>query len=336
MIKSTLKEILELPSDTPDSMLYCSSKFKGLGLFKASWEAYIQNFNNCKTLFLLNHEYINHFRCLDVESDLCLKKINIQSDSFSGNKWSLNGKKIRQIKQNQEFVKWQNLKQKGCGVELFDEYTPANSWIRNHEGLSTSEWKEAIKMVGYVSNLRGIPGRSQDGRQCRHCTEIESLPHVLGKCQYGNLLRNIRHNTIRSLIATSLKDKFDIYEEITCIGDNDSNRRVDILALNKNNKQIGYILDPTIRFERSKNQPTEVDREKKAIYEPTINYFKNKYKINEIEVIGLFIGARGTISKFFKDFAQRFGIPSKTVKLLARETLKLSVHILKHHLYSKF
>ncbi|KAJ4448043.1 hypothetical protein ANN_10055 [Periplaneta americana] len=84
------------------------------------------------------------------------------------------------------------------------ECTPANRWIKTRDGLSVSEWKEAIKMIGQVSNVRAMPGRSQDGSQCRHCTEIETLPHILGFCQHGTLIRNTRHHAIRELIAKSL------------------------------------------------------------------------------------------------------------------------------------
>ncbi|KAJ4426007.1 hypothetical protein ANN_27634 [Periplaneta americana] len=40
LIKTTLKEILQLPTDTPDNMLYADRKYMGLGLFKSSWEAF--------------------------------------------------------------------------------------------------------------------------------------------------------------------------------------------------------------------------------------------------------------------------------------------------------
>ena len=35
------------------------------------------------------------------------------------------------------------------------------------------------------------------------------------------------------------------------------------------------------------------------IYEPTVSYYKTKYKLQEIEVLGLMVGARGTIPGFF-------------------------------------
>lgn len=38
MIRSPLRKILELPSYTPNSMLYYSNKVKGLSLYRVEWE----------------------------------------------------------------------------------------------------------------------------------------------------------------------------------------------------------------------------------------------------------------------------------------------------------
>ncbi|KAJ4443171.1 hypothetical protein ANN_04821 [Periplaneta americana] len=74
---------------------------------------------------------------------------------------------------------------------------------------------------------------------------------------------------------------------------------IDIIAI-KNNS--AYILDPTIRFETLADQPHEVDSEKKRIYEPTIPFYKDKYSLSHIDVIGLMVGARGnkiSLATFF-------------------------------------
>jgi len=100
--------------------------------------------------------------------------------------------------------------------------------------------------------------------------------------------------------------------------------------------KVGYILDPTIRLEYAHNQDMEVDKEKKNIYNPCIKDLKSRYKFDHpIEVIGLFFGARGTITKYCTD------ILTKTLKLrseicyqIALASLKGSVSILKHHLYN--
>ncbi|KAJ4437061.1 hypothetical protein ANN_17196 [Periplaneta americana] len=98
----------------------------------------------------------------------------------------------------------------------------------------------------------------------------------------GLLLRNSRHHLVRSKIAAALRTKGWIVEEISCLAENGSTRRVDILAYNADTKQ-GIIVDPTIRFEVGCHQSAEVHLEKKSIYEPTVNYFKLKYALIHVE-----------------------------------------------------
>ncbi|KAJ4432008.1 hypothetical protein ANN_20622, partial [Periplaneta americana] len=116
--------------------------------------------------------------------------------------------------------------------------------------LSTSEWISSLKMTANLAAVRSVPGRSLDGTRCRHgCPEIETLAHVLGFCEQGLLLRNSRHHLVRSKIAAALRTKGWIVEgEISCLAENGSTKRVDILAYNADTKQ-GIIVDPTKRFE---------------------------------------------------------------------------------------
>ena len=182
------------------------------------------------------------------------------------------------------------------------------------------------------SGKSSLHGRSNDGFRCR---KKETLEHVIGFCSQGELLRNTRHNNIRAFLAKELRLKgLEVFEEVQCTGDNDSIRRKDIIAINKHSK-TAFILDQTIRFEKSDGQPEEVDEEKKKIYEPTIRYFLNKCKLHQIEVIGLMIGARGTIPKFFVQFYKRFKLSSKCIDNVAIMASKVSVTIFRNHLYGE-
>ncbi|KAJ4450496.1 hypothetical protein ANN_01923 [Periplaneta americana] len=209
---------------------------------------------------------------------------------------------------------------------------PANSWIRNHKCLTLSEWIDALKMVGYVAPVRAVPGRSRDGTRCRRClSEIETLPHILGFCPYSEALRNIRHHAVCSMLAEALKEVgFTVHQEVQGLATQGSVRRIDIIAI-KNNS--AYILDPTIRFETHADQPHEVDSEKKRIYEPTIPFYKDKYSLSHIDVIGLMVGARGTIPSFFANKCKNLGLTNSIVKEIAISALKGSIQILRNHLY---
>ena len=295
LIRSAVKEILQLPTDTPDAMLYSSRRVKGLGIFRAQWETLLQQLNSYRILERSHNEHINATRNLHADKLKCLEELGLNNQKNMTMKTS----DIRGQLRSQEFQKWCQLCVHGKGVVLYAEYPPANRWLENRKGLSSSEWREALKLQGNVAPVRAIHGRSLDGTRCRHCSEKETLAHVLGFCPFGELLRNNRHHRIRSKIAASLLERnFETYEEVHCIAENGSSRRVDILTIDRKNKS-GFIVDPTVRFEINAEQPAMVDREKKEIYEPTVEYFKNKYGLKEVSVIGLLVGSRGTITKEF-------------------------------------
>ncbi|KAJ4450977.1 hypothetical protein ANN_02412 [Periplaneta americana] len=131
-----------------------------------------------------------------------------------------------------------------------------------------------------------------------------------------------RHNN------TDESNDYTTYEEIHGIADTGSHRRIDIITF-KPGETKGYILDPTIRFETHQNQPEDVNIEKRRIYEPSIPYYKTSYKLMDIEVIGLMVGARGTITKQFVSFCHKFGVPTTTIK----EISIIALQILRRHLY---
>ncbi|KAJ9579394.1 hypothetical protein L9F63_024499 [Diploptera punctata] len=57
-------------------------------------------------------------------------------------------------------------------------------------------------------------------------------------------LRDIRHHTIRNMMAEALRDfGYTVYEEVNGVATNGSNRRIDIIAFRPSSK-IGMILDP--------------------------------------------------------------------------------------------
>ncbi|KAJ4432423.1 hypothetical protein ANN_21042 [Periplaneta americana] len=122
-------------------------------------------------------------------------------------------------------------------------------------------------MTAHVSSVRSLPGRTRDNILCRRChREPETLAHVLGSCPHGEVLRNSRHHRIRSMIAEQFRSiNFQVFEEVHGLADNGSTRRIDMIAIPLNNNN-GYIIDPTVRFEKQRSQPEDVNREKNDIY----------------------------------------------------------------------
>lgn len=335
MIRGVLKEILQLPNDLPTDMLYTDTKFKGLGLFCSAWELYLQHINACKILLKSNNSFLHATRQLSQEITSSLTALNITESANILDKYgTVDTRKVRKVLREKAFENWSQKKHKGKGVLLYQQYTPANKWIRNHKGLSCSEWREAIKMNANVSAVRSVPGRSSGSNLCRRCDrEVETLAHVLGACPHGELLRNTRHHTVRSIIATALRNKgYSVYEEVHGISSEGSNRRIDIIAFKPPSLE-GYIIDPTVRFESHEHQPEEVHEEKKNIYEPCISFYKDKYHLESIAITGLMIGARGTIPRFLVDFCKSFGLHKNILRDLTIAALKGSIAIFRHHTY---
>ncbi len=67
------------------------------------------------------------------------------------------------------------------------------------------EWTSALRMNVNVTSVRDVYNyRSQDNHS-RRCDEIETLSHVMGSCRYNSLMIIASHDTVRSLIANSLR-----------------------------------------------------------------------------------------------------------------------------------
>ncbi|KAJ4450747.1 hypothetical protein ANN_02177 [Periplaneta americana] len=161
--------------------------------------------------------------------------------------------------------------------------------------------------------------------------------------------RRIRYSMFDSRLSSTGLLKFDIrlcplcrrlvvfvppcYKNIRCPPLRVLLRRIDIIAYSHTTKK-GYIIDPTIRIETGSSQPEDVDKEKINIYLPTVDYFKAKYQLEDIEVIGLLIGARGVIPKFFESFRKTFELPQTFTADFITSVLKRSCQILGHHIHS--
>ncbi|KAJ4437095.1 hypothetical protein ANN_17230, partial [Periplaneta americana] len=199
--RGACKELIGLPHDCPDGMLYSPKKYRGLSLMKASWEAYVQHINTCNTLLRVDDSHLHSVRDLVSEKVSALSKLNITAiDAIN---WS--GRKIRKHLRNDAFQTWTNHTLRGKGVIVYSDLPKANSWISNRKGLSSSEWTNALKMSSNISAVRAIPGRTLSTTRCRHpdCSELETLGHVLGQCPKGELLINARHHRVRHALAIS-------------------------------------------------------------------------------------------------------------------------------------
>ncbi|KAJ4445440.1 hypothetical protein ANN_07245 [Periplaneta americana] len=182
------------------------------------------------------------------------------------------------------------------------EYT-----VYNHDYIVSIEWLSfVIAEVQTAASTSTRPQREMlqyDSPPTPHSTPESVFPH--------------RHHAIRTKLADALRKlKYTVYEEVHGTADNGSNRQIDIIVISESLSQ-GMIIDPTIRFETYKGQPEDVHEEKRAIYVPTIPYYKDKYQLHDISVTGLMFGARGTIPNFSSQFCKTLGLHKSFLNELA-------------------
>ncbi|KAJ4427790.1 hypothetical protein ANN_25443 [Periplaneta americana] len=126
-----------------------------------------------------------------------------------------------------------------------------------------------------------------DSTRCRRCDEQETLPHVLGFCHHGELLRIKRHNTVRSLIAASIRQNasYEVYEEVGCVSSDGSTKRADIIIDRQKDK--GVILDPTIRLRCMSNSHKRCVVKNKSYMSLVVSILEH----NTTSHIGQFLGS---------------------------------------------
>lgn len=331
MIRRTVKEIIGLPSRTNDNLFYAPRKLRGLGLFRASWEIYLQHFTIADKLSKINDGLFQSVSDCRAEMDQCRKTLNVAGDS---------SRSLRAALRNESFDKWCNLKYQGSGVIHFKNHTPSNDFVYNKNTLSSSEWVSAIKLNSNYANLNGVPGIGSSSNLCRKCgKESETIPHVIGRCPSNNLLITSRHHSIKNQIADQLRTKgFTCFEEVYAIDSEGRSRFSDIIAFQHNSTKA-YIIDPTIRYETNDiSQDQNIKDEKENIYSKCIPFYNEKYMESFGErdwcVRGLWFGSRGTFGNSVIEFFREVKLDNSVLKQMSEEILSKTIHIINAHIYS--
>ena len=125
---------------------------------------------------------------------------------------------------------------------------------------------------------------------------------MLGACGFGSNRRLARHHKLKHALAAMLRERgLQTIDEAGCSDASGGSRFIDILAFEPSPSRKAYIVDLTVRYEANEEIDEIVQSEKAAIYAPCIPDLQRRYKDEfgqrDYEVIGLWLGARGTISK---------------------------------------
>ena len=331
-IRATAKAIIGLPTSTATASIYAPRKYRGLGLVCCAWEAYLQHYAISSKLSSSPDRLFHDVFDCEQEMRVCCEQLGV------------NGTTTRQLRaalREGELDRWAAMPYQGVGVQHYREYPKANSFIYEKKLLSGSEWTASIKLCTGYANLVGVPGVQSIGGSasilCRRCLrERETPSHVLGACPFGELMRNNRHHKVKFTLADMLKEKgFHCMIEAHCLDGDGRNRFVDILAI-KPGHNTAYIIDPTIRWESNGDVGNEVQIEKRNIYESCFDDLRLKYPIignRECEVVGLWFGARGVISRQVVDFFNKVGLETKALPDLAESILMASINMIARHIH---
>ena len=334
-IRNSVKAILGLPLRTSTEMFYAPRKFRGLGLVRCEWEVYLQHFAIAQRLLRVQDETFQRSYNCQEEMQICKDALAVDGNTV----W-----KLRSSCRELAFEKWSKQMYQGVGVRHFKTYPKANQFLVKRTNLSSSEWVASIKLNINYANLAGVPGvdtehRSAPSIRCRRCagSETETIPHVLGACEFDENRRTEHHHVIKPRLQALLQDKgFACFDEATCTDMNGSCRRIDILAFDPASDKA-YIIDPTVRYETNEDMDLVVQKEKRRIYRGCIQDLSRRYRQfgeREFEVIGLWWGARGTISTGVIQFFDRFKLDKKMLPELAETIMISSIRMLHHHIYS--
>ncbi|KAI5692677.1 hypothetical protein M8J75_007109, partial [Diaphorina citri] len=159
IIRQGVREIIGLPADTPIPVYYARRNFRGLGIVRVTWEASLQHLNICQTLLKTPDPHLHVARDCESEIQQCKTHLGITNQETV--------RAARTSLRDQEFVKWSGMVQRGIGIQWYKSFPLSNQWVSNKQGLTSSDWTNAIKLSMNSMANRGTGGRSRGNRLCR-------------------------------------------------------------------------------------------------------------------------------------------------------------------------
>ena len=332
MIRRTEKEIIGLQQRANDNLFYAPRKLRGLGLFRASWEVYLQHFSIASKLAKIDDGLFQSISQCPAELEACVQALNVAGDT---------SRTLRAALRINAFEKWCNLSYQGSGAIHFKNHTASNDFVYNKNTLSSSEWVSAIKLSINYANLNGVPGVSSNSSSlCRRCNrEKETIAHVTGSCGSNNLLITSRHHNVKRILADLLREKgYECYDEVYAVDTEGRSRFSDIIAFDPKSTKA-YIIDPTVRYETNDpDQDQKIHQEKKEIYEKCIPFYSEKYLssygVRNWIVQGLWFGSRGCLGRSVIEFFKEFKIDSVKLREISELILVKTISIINNHIYN--
>lgn len=350
LIRRTVKKWLHLPPSTCDGLLYARNRDGGLGICKLS--RHIPSVQ-ARRIFRLAHSSDSLVRTLMRNSrvEARFKKVWCRAGGTEGNLPSLDGEvsnargdatglmtnvmcPVPSDWRLDEFLRWAGLPTQGVGIAGFQNSRASNAWLRKPAGFKERHYIAALQLRTSVYPTLEFQcrGRSKTVAACRRCSHrLESSSHILGQCPAMQGARIARHNKLcRLLGAEAGVLGWEVRREWAFGTPSGDLRRLDLVLIRDS---LALAIDVTVRYEYAPDSLTSAGKAKVDYYGPHKDTMARELGVEEVQVYGFPLGARGLWPAFNDQLLKAMGLSKARVKsfsrLLSRRTLLYSVDILR-------
>ncbi|GFG36028.1 hypothetical protein Cfor_01960 [Coptotermes formosanus] len=327
-IRTIVKDILHLPANTPNGLLYTGKRDGGLGIPK------LETLAICNTLkqgiLFLNSldpvaQAVASATQLEGRLQRMAKCIRLQWPGLTFQQIDSHKKKQKQVELNN----WKSLSSKGKGAHSFANDRLGNAWLYNPRLLKPSRFLTALRLRGCVTAdkvtlNKAIPQASTKCRKCK--VSQETLGHILGQCIHTKAQRIRRQNEIRDIVSSRLAKSTDIsiIEEATLQTPEGTNLKPDLVIVNQGRV---HVVDVTVRHEDGGNL-TEGHRSKIEKYSSLLETLAGTIGVRAGKVLPVVVGTRGALPESTILSLRDLGIDDRhTYITIALTVLRSSIEV---------
>lgn len=252
---------------------------------------------------------------------------------------------------DQELEKWAEKplhgRYKNTVTQPFIDTKASHQWLLSTnlfpetEGFMMSIQDQVIATLNYRKHIIKDPAVTED--RCRMCgKEAENIEHLISACsimapkeyteRHNNVAKIIHHYLRNMIYETNDQTPYyrynpekvienmsgKLYWDRTIMTDHQiNNNRPDITYIDKVNKH-GYIIDIAVPA------PANIQlkqREKITKYMPLANEIKELWRLEQVEIVPIIIGATGEIPTELHQYLQKLKLPPKTYIHLQKATI---------------
>jgi hypothetical protein len=202
MIRNCVKDILHLPTCTPNGLIYCRKRDGGMAIPKL--ETLVTSSALKQGIMLLNTTE-PELKALFGRSRLD-DRLGTIARAARLNWGNLDKNDLTRYKKRQkaeDLHQWSQLPSKGKSVPSFADDVYGNCWLYQPNLLKPSRYITALRLRSGTTGDRVTLHKAvaQPSVRCRRCNaQLETLAHVLGQCTHMKGLVIRRHYSIRDFI----------------------------------------------------------------------------------------------------------------------------------------